>query len=339
MTIINKQILLVSRPQGVPTPENFRLVEVPLPAITDGQVLVRNHFLSVDPYMRARMNDAKSYASPQALDEVMTGGTAGEVLESKHPDFVAGDAVLGFAGWQEHVIVDATQVSLMQKVDTSRIPLSAYLGTMGMPGVTAWYGLMRIIKPKAEETVVVSAAAGAVGTVVGQLAKARGCRVIGLAGGPDKCRYVHEELGFDGCIDYKQYRDVQALRAVLKETCPKGIDGYFENVGGLILEAILPRMNTFGRVAVCGMISGYNGTPIPIPIPQWILQSRLRVQGFIISDHMEVWPEALQEIKTLVAEGRIKSRETIAQGLTATPDAFLGLFQGKNFGKQLVKLI
>ena len=339
MTIINKQILLVSRPQGVPTPENFRLVEVPLPAITDRQVLIRNHFLSVDPYMRARMNDAKSYASPQALDEVMTGGTAGEVLESKHPDFVAGDAVLGFAGWQEHVIVDATQASLMQKVDTSRTPLSAYLGTMGMPGVTAWYGLMRIIKPKGGETVVVSAAAGAVGTVVGQLAKARGCRVIGLAGGPEKCRYVHEELGFDGCIDYKQYRDVQALRAVLKETCPNGIDGYFENVGGIILEAILPRMNTFGRIAVCGMISGYNGAPIPIPIPQWILQSRLKVQGFIISDHMEVWPEALREIETLVAEGRIKSRETIAQGLTATPDAFLGLFQGKNFGKQLVKLI
>jgi len=337
--MMNRQIHLVSRPTGEPTTANFRLVEAPIPDLKDGEVLVRNHYLSLDPYMRGRMNDAKSYALPQPLDQVMGGGTSGEVVASKNADFQPGDMVVGVGGWQEHVVVDANQRGVMRKVDTTHIPLSAYLGPVGMPGVTAWYGLTKIIAPKAGETVVVSAASGAVGSVVGQLAKTRGCRAVGLAGGADKCRYVTEELGFDACIDYKQHPELKSLSAALKATCPSGIDGYFENVGGVTLDAVLQRMNAFGRIAVCGMIAGYNGDPIPLLQPQLILQSRLKVEGFIVGEHMEVWPEALKEIGTLVATGKLKYRETIAQGLEAAPEAFLGMLKGKNFGKQLVKLI
>lgn len=336
---LNRQIQLASRPQGEPTVDNFKLVEVALPALAEGQVLVRNHFLSLDPYMRSRMNDGKSYAQPQPLNEVMIGGTAGEVIESKNANFKAGDKVVGMGGWQEYQLVDASQRGVLQKVDTTHIPLSAYLGAVGMPGVTGWYGLVKIIKPKAGETVVVSSASGAVGGAVGQLAKVRGARAVGIAGGADKCRYLVEELGFDECIDYKQHKDVKSLSAALKAACPNGIDGYFENVGGMILDAVLLRANAFSRIAMCGMISGYNGEPIPMMAPQLILVNRMKVEGFIISEHMDVWPEALKELGTLVATGKLKYRETVAEGLAAAPEAFLGLLKGRNFGKQLVKLI
>jgi hypothetical protein len=334
---INRQILLASRPQGEPSAENFRLVEATVPDLTEGQVLVRHHFLSLDPYMRGRMNDGKSYAAPQPLDQVMIGGTVGEVAATQHPDFKVGDKVVGMGGWQEYSVVDAGGV--LRKVDTTHIPLTAYLGAVGMPGVTAWYGLTKICAPKQGETVVVSAASGAVGSIVGQLAKSRGCRVIGFAGGPDKCAHVVRDLGFDACIDYKAHPDLKSLRAALKAEAPAGVDGYFENVGGVILDAVMLEMNAFGRIAFCGMISGYNGEPIPMSFPQLILQSRLKLEGFIVSEHFDVWPAALEELGTLVATGKLVYRESIAEGITAAPEAFLGLLKGKNLGKQLVKLI
>ncbi len=336
--MVNKQFLLASRPQGEATAANFRLVESPVAAPNDGQVLVRHHYLSLDPYMRGRMSDAKSYAPPQPLDAVMIGGTAGEVVESRHPNFAAGDTVVGMGGWQQYSVVDGNAKGALRKVDVSRIPLTAYLGVVGMPGVTAWYGLMKICEPKPGATILVSAASGAVGSVVGQLAKAKGCRAIGIAGGTEKCAYVSGELGFDACIDYKVHADPKSLYRALKDATPEGIDGHFENVGGAILDAALARMNPFGRIAVCGMISGYDGQPIPLGQPSLILTSRLRIEGFIVSEHMEVWPEALTELGTMVATGTLKYRESVAEGLEAAPDAFLGLLKGKNFGKQLVKL-
>ena len=336
---MNHQILLDNRPEGEASVSNFKLVQTPTPALQDGQVLVRHHYLSLDPYMRGRMNDAKSYATPQPLGEVMIGGTVGEVVESRHPRFAVGTPVVGMGGWQEYSVVDGNQPGLVRKVDTTHIPLSAYLGAVGMPGVTAWYGLVKICDPKAGETVVVSAASGAVGSVVGQLAKARGCRAVGIAGGPDKCRHVVEDLGFDACIDYKAHPDGKSLYRALKEATPNGVDGYFENVGGLILDTVLLRMNAFGRIAVCGMIAGYDGQPLPLTNPALILVNRLKVQGFIVSEHMEVWPEALTELGGMVASGKLKFRESVAQGLAAAPEAFLGLLKGRNFGKQLVKLI
>ncbi len=331
-----KRIVLASRPSGAVSPDNFRLEQVPVPELADGQVLVRNHYLSLDPYMRGRMNEGKSYATPQPLDEVMIGGTVGEVVASRNPKYAVGDKVLGMFGWQEMGVSDG---SGMQKVDTSKIPLSAYLGAVGMPGVTAWYGLNRIIAPKAGETVVVSAASGAVGSVVGQLAKMAGCRAVGIAGGKEKCDYVVNELGFDACVDYKAASDPKALYAMLKEATPQGVDGYFENVGGEILDAVLSRMNAFGRIAVCGMIAGYDGEPLPMKNPQLILVSRLKIEGFIVSEHMDVWPHALSELGGAVAQGKLKFRESVAQGLESAPEAFMGLLKGKNFGKQLVKLI
>ena len=339
MSLINHQIVLASRPTGEPSADNFRLVQAPVAELADGEVLVRNHFLSLDPYMRGRMNEGKSYAQPQPLGEVMIGGTAGEVVDSRNEHFKPGDQVVGMGGWQEYQRVAAGQRGVLQKVDTTHVPLSAYLGAVGMPGVTGWYGLVKIINPQAGETVVVSAASGAVGGAVGQLAKARGCRVVGIAGGPDKCAQVVSELGFDACIDYKEHRDVRALAKALKEACPDGIDGYFENVGGVILDAVMLRCNAFSRIAFCGMISGYNGEPIPMQNPSLILVNRMKLEGFIVSEHMEVWPEALKELGTLVATGRLKYRETVAQGLAAAPEAFLGLLKGRNFGKQLVKLV
>jgi hypothetical protein len=335
----NQQIVLASRPAGEPTVSNFRLVETPVPALADGQVLVRHHYLSLDPYMRGRMNDGKSYAQPQPLDAVMIGGTVGEVVESRHPGFAAGDQVVGMGGWQQYSVVDASQLGMLRKVDTTHIPLAAYLGAVGMPGVTAWVGLTQIIAPKEGETVVVDAASGAVGSAVGQLAKARGCRVVGLAGGADKCAYVTEELGFDACIDYRQHQDLKSMLRALKEAAPNGIDGHFENVGGLILDAVMLRMNAFGRIAFCGMIAGYNGEPIPMANPSLILVSRLKLQGFIVSEHMNLWPQALKELGTMVATSKLKYRETAAEGLAAAPEAFLGLLKGRNFGKQLVKLV
>ena len=336
---INQQILLDNRPTGEAQASNFKLVQSETPALSDGQVLVRHHFMSLDPYMRGRMNDAKSYAQPQPLGAVMQGGTAGEVIESRHPKFSVGDKVVGFGGWQQYSVVDATQPGSLKKVDTTHVPLSHYLGAVGMPGVTAWYGLVKIIAPEAGETLVITAASGAVGSAFGALAKARGCRVVGIAGGADKCKYVTDELGFDACIDYRQHPDAKSMSLALKEACPKGIDGYFENVGGYIFDAVLSRTNAFARIAMCGMIAGYDGQPLPLANPSLILINRLKVEGFIVSEHMEVWPEALAELGALVGSGKLRPRESVAQGIEAAPEAFLGLLKGRNFGKQLVKLI
>ena len=337
--MLNKQILLTSRPAGEATAANFTLIETPVPDLDEGQVLVQHHYLSLDPYMRGRMNDVKSYAPPQPLNTVMVGGTAGVVIDSRHASFAKGDHVVGMGGWQQYSVVGGNARGLLRKVDVAHVPLSAYLGAVGMPGVTAWYGLVRICEAKEGQTISVSAASGAVGSVVGQLAKARGCRAVGIAGGREKCAYVVDELGFDACIDYKAHPDAKSLYRAMKAATPDGIDGHFENVGGGVLDAALARMNDFGRIALCGMISGYDGAPIPLQYPQLILTSRLRIEGFIVSEHMEVWPEALAELGRLVAEGKLKYRETIAQGLESAPDAFLGLLKGRNFGKQLVKLL
>ncbi|APW42811.1 NADP-dependent oxidoreductase [Rhodoferax saidenbachensis] len=335
----NQQIHLDNRPVGEAVASNFKLVSSETPALQDGQVLVRHHYLSLDPYMRGRMNDAKSYAQPQALGQTMGGGTVGEVVESKNPKFEVGNTVVGMGGWQEYSVVDANQPGALRKVDTTHIPLSHYLGAVGMPGVTAWYGLVKIIAPQVGQTMVISAATGAVGSAFAALSKARGCRTVGIAGGPDKCKYAVDELGFDACIDYKLHKDAASLSKALKEACPNGVDGYFENVGGMVLDAVLTRMNAFGRIAVCGMIAGYDGLPLPLAYPALILTQRLKVEGFIVSEHMEIWPEALKELGGLVATGKLKPRESIAQGIAAAPEAFLGLLKGKNFGKQLVKLI
>ncbi|HMM54404.1 MAG TPA: NADP-dependent oxidoreductase [Candidatus Desulfobacillus sp.] len=331
MSETNRQIVLASRPSGWPEPDNFRLVEAPLPLPGDGEVLVRNLWLSLDPYMRGRMNEAKSYAAPQKLGEVMIGGTAGEVLESRHPEFKPGDKVTGMLGWQ---LYGAAGGALLRKVDDRRNPLQAYLGAVGMPGVTAWYGLNEICRPKAGETVVVTAAAGAVGGVAGQLAKRKGCRVVGVAGGAEKCAYVVGALGFDACIDYKAGR----LRQDIREATPDGIDCLFENVGGEILDLLLGRMNPFSRIALCGLVSQYNGEPYPMRNFGALLVNRVRLQGFIVSDHLQRWPEALAELAQGVAAGEIKYRETVAQGLESAPQAFIGLLRGANLGKQLVKL-
>ncbi|RTQ36530.1 NADP-dependent oxidoreductase [Variovorax gossypii] len=335
----NKQIHLDNRPEGEAVASNFKLVTAQTPELKDNQVLVRHHYLSLDPYMRGRMNDSKSYAQPQPLGQTMQGGTVGEVVESKHPKYAVGDKVVGFGGWQEYSVVDASQPGALKKVDTTHVPLSHYLGAVGMPGVTAWYGLVKIIAPKAGETMVITAASGAVGSAFGALAKARGCRVVGIAGGADKCKYVTDELGFDACIDYRLHPDVKSMSAALKEACPNGIDGYFENVGGYIFDAVLLRANAFARVALCGMIAGYDGQPLPLANPALILINRMKIEGFIVSEHMEVWPEALTELGTLVGTGKLKPRESIAQGIESAPEAFLGLLKGRNFGKQLVKLI
>lgn len=335
----NQQILLDNRPQGEAEESNFKLVQSPLPTVGEGQVLVRHHYLSLDPYMRGRMNDAKSYAQPQPLGEVMQGGTVGEVVESRHPKFKTGDSVVGMGGWQEYSLVNPNEPGALRRVDTTYVPLSYYLGAVGMPGVTAWYGLVKIIQPKAGETMVVSAATGAVGSAFAALAKARGCRVVGIAGGAEKCSYAVNELGFDACIDYRENPDVKSMAKALKEACPNGIDGYFENVGGYIFDAVLLRTNAFARIALCGMIAGYDGQPLPLANPALLLVNRIKLEGFIVSEHMEVWGEALTELGGLVAAGQLKPRETIAQGLAAAPAAFLGLLKGKNFGKQLVKLI
>ena len=331
----NRRIVLVSRPQTTASLSNFRLEEAQLPTLQPGQMLIRNQWLSLDPYMRGRMNDAKSYAAPQALNEVMQGGTAGEVIESRNREFAVGSKVVAYLGWQEYGVSDGTGVL---KVDTRHVPLSAYLGVVGMPGVTAWYGLNRIIEPREGQTIVVSAASGAVGSVVGQLARLGGARAVGIAGGPEKCRYVAEELGFGACIDYKAEDTHEKLSNRLKEAAPQGVDGYFENVGGAMMNAVLPRMNAFGRIALCGLIAGYDGRPIPIDNPTWFLISRLTLQGFIVTEHMDVWPAALKELGEHVASGRIKYRESIAHGIENAPQAFLGMLKGANFGKQLVKL-
>ncbi|MFZ6780529.1 NADP-dependent oxidoreductase [Undibacterium sp. Ji83W] len=327
-----QRIVLASRPKGQVVPENFRLESLPVPELKDGELLVRNHYMSLDPYMRGRMEDAKSYAAPQVIGETMIGGTVGEVVASKNAKFNAGDKVIGMLGWSEMGVSDGL---LLRKVDTTHIPLSAYLGSVGMPGLTAWYGLTQIMQPKAGETIVVSAASGAVGSVVGQLGKQLGCRVVGIAGGADKCAYVVNELGFDACIDYKAGN----LEADLAAATPDGIDAVFENVGGEIFDASLARMNPFGRIALCGLIAGYNGEQLSIKNARVFLTMRLTMRGFIVSEHMDLWPQGLKELGGLVATGKLKFRESVAEGIAAAPEAFIGLLKGKNFGKQLVKLI
>jgi NADPH-dependent curcumin reductase CurA len=326
-----QRIVLASRPTGEATPDNFRLETVEVPELKDGEVLVRTEYLSLDPYMRGRMSEGKSYAAPQPLDQTMIGGTAGEVIASNNPKFAVGDKVVGALGWAEMGVSDGSNV---RKVDTSKVPLSAYLGAAGMPGMTAWYGLNEIMQPKPGETVVVSAASGAVGSVVGQLAKLKGCRVVGIAGGKEKCAYVVDELGFDACVDYKAGN----LVADLEAATPDGIDAVFENVGGAGFDAALGRMNAFGRIAICGLIAGYNGEDVPLHNFSSVLTNRLTVRGFIVGEHMELWPQGLGELAMLVASGKLKYRETVAQGLENAPEALIGLLKGKNFGKQLVKL-
>ncbi|QYF96184.1 NADP-dependent oxidoreductase [Massilia sp. PAMC28688] len=325
-------MVLASRPRGAVLPENFRLETATVPALGEGQVLVRNHYLSLDPYMRGRMSEAKSYAAAQAIDETMIGGTAGEVVASQHPRFTPGDRVVGMLGWAEMGVADG---NMLRKVDATSIPLSAYLGVLGMPGMTAWYGLNHIMQPAAGNTILVSAASGAVGSAVGQLAKLQGCRAIGIAGGPEKCAYVVDELGFDACIDYKGGRLAEDLAAA----APGGIDALFENVGGAGFDAALPLMNAFGRIALCGLIAGYNGDDMAVRNLRYMLTSRLSMRGFIVTEHMDLWPQGLRELGELVATGKLKYRETVAQGLAAAPDAFIGLLSGRNFGKQLVRLI
>jgi NADPH-dependent curcumin reductase len=315
------------------TEDNFMLVEAPLPTPAEGQVLVRNHWLSLDPYMRGRMDEAKSYAKGAELGQVMVGGTVGEVLESGSPKLKRGDMVVGALGWQEYAVADSRAVA---KVDTSIAPASYYLGVLGMPGVTAWMGLLDIAQPKEGETVVVSAASGAVGSVVGQLAKIRGCRAVGIAGGAAKCAYVTDELGFDACVDYKAGR----LHTDLKAAAPKGIDVCFENVGGEILDMELRLMNAFSRITICGLVSQYNvSEPYPMQNLRSILVNRIRMQGFIVSDRMELWPRAIAELTGWLKAGRLKYRESVAQGLHSAPAAFIGMLKGQNFGKQLVRLI
>ena len=335
---LNQQLLLDNRPASEAVASNFKLVSTDTSALQEGQVLVQHHFLSLDPYMRMRMNDSKSYAAAQALGEVMIGGTAGEVLESRSPKFQVGDKVVGMGGWQQYSVVNAEQPGALRKVSTTHVALSHYLGAVGMPGVTAYYGLVNIIAPKEGQTLLVSAATGAVGSAFAALSRARGCRTVGIAGGPEKCAYAVNELGFDACIDYKLHLDAASLSKAVKAQCPDGVDGYFENVGGMVFDAVLPRMNAFGRIALCGMIAGYDGKPLPMTYPALILTNRLKIQGFIVSEHMEVWPEALKELGMMVGTGKLKPRETVAQGIEAAPAAFLGLLKGKNFGKQLVKL-
>jgi len=305
----NRRVLLASRPTGWVSEDNFRIDTAPVPQPREGEVLVKNLWLSLDPYMRGRMNEGKSYAAKQEIGEVMIGGTVGEVIESKNAKFAAGDKVLGMLGWQHYGLSDGKGLN---KIDASRVPMSAYLGVLGMPGVTAWVGLLDICQPKAGETVVVSAASGAVGSVVGQIARLKGCRAVGIAGGKQKCDYVVNELGFDACVDYK----AGALNEDLKAAAPGGIDCYFENVGGEILDAALRRMNAFSRIAVCGLISQYNATePYGVKTFQSILTNRIKVQGFIVSDRMELWAKALPELVGWVAAGKIKYRESVTHGL------------------------
>jgi NADPH-dependent curcumin reductase CurA len=328
---VNRRIVLARRPKGDVAPEDFRIEEVPLPPLSEGEFLVRNLYLSLDPYMRGRMDDARSYSKPVAIDEIMGGGTVGEVIESRHPGFAVGDRVQGPLGWQ---LLAVTNGGGVQKLASPAVPLTAWLGAVGMPGVTAWYGVNRILAPKAGQTLCVSAASGAVGSVVGQLAKAAGCRVVGIAGGERKCTLVVEDYGFDACIDYKAGR----LEEDLKAATPDGIDMLFENVGGSVMDAVLGRMNAFGRVALCGLIAGYNGEDISLRRVRSILVNRLLIQGFIISDHPDIWPQALKELGERVVNGSLKYRETIADGLDRAPQAFMSLLSGGNLGKQLVKL-
>lgn len=333
----NRRIVLASRPVGEPAEANFRLETVEVAAPVEGQLLLKTLYLSLDPYMRGRMSDAASYAAPFEIDAPMTGGTVCEVVESGTSEFAPGDIVQAFSGWQEYSVVPAKGI---RKIDPSLAPVSTALGILGMPGMTAYMGLLKLGEPKPGETVVVGAASGAVGAAVGQIAKIMGCRVVGIAGGPVKCEWVVKELGFDVCVDHRG----ETLKTDLKSACPSGIDVYFENVGGQVFEAVLPLMNNFGRIPLCGLIAQYNATKLPDGpdrsplVMRTILTKRLRVQGFIVSDFAASTGDFYRDMSAWVRDGQMKYREDVVEGLEKAPEAFMGLLTGKNFGKLLVKV-
>jgi NADPH-dependent curcumin reductase len=327
----NTQVVLDHRPADKVSPANFRIVETPVPAPRSGEVLVRHKFLSLDPYMRGRISDAKSYAKPQEVGAVMGGGTVGVVEVSDNPRFKTGDSVVGMGGWQRYSVSDGTT---LRAVDSKAAPIQAYLGALGMPGVTAWYGLNRIIAPEKNETVLVSAATGAVGSVVGQLAKLAGARAVGIAGGAAKCAYAVRELGYDACVDHKSLRFPEDL----KDALFNGVDGLFENVGGEPFQQALRRLNDFSRVAVCGLIASYEGAPTSLPDMRLFLVKRFKMEGFIAGDHLDLWPKAIGELAALAAAKKLTWRETIRDGIENAPQALVDLLHGHNFGKMLVRL-
>jgi NADPH-dependent curcumin reductase len=331
-----KRIVLASRPVGEPKPSDFRIEEYELPVPGDGQVLLRTIWLSLDPYMRGRMSDGPSYAAPVPVGGVMEGGTVNEVIASNHPNYAKGDIVLARAGWQTHALADGKGLT---RIDPKLAPISTAVGVLGMPGMTAYTGLLDIGKPQAGETVVVAAASGAVGSAVGQIAMIKGARAVGIAGGKDKCDYVRRELGFDACLDHRD----PDLAAKLKDACPKGIDVYFENVGGAVFEAVFPLLNAFARVPVCGLIAHYNDTEAKPP--KWaasmmraVLTKRLTIRGFIVSDFAARHGDFLRDMSGWVREGKVKYKEFVTEGLDSAPSAFMGLLKGANFGKQLVRV-
>jgi NADPH-dependent curcumin reductase CurA len=331
-----KRVVLASRPVGEPKPSDFRIEDHALPTPGEGQVLLRTIWLSLDPYMRGRMNDGPSYVAPVPIGGVMEGGTVCEVTASNNPGFAKGDIVLSRAGWQTHALSDGKGLA---RIDPKLAPISTAVGVLGMPGMTAYAGLLEIGKPQAGETVVVAAASGAVGSAVGQIAKIKGARAVGIAGGKDKCDYVKNELGFDDCLDHRDPN----LAAILKQACPNGIDIYFENVGGAVFEAVFPLLNTFARVPVCGLIAHYNDTQASAP--KWAssmmrstLTKRLTIRGFIVSDFVGHQADFLRDMSQWVREGKVKYREFITEGLDSAPGALIGLLQGANFGKQLVRV-
>jgi NADPH-dependent curcumin reductase len=333
---MNRQILLAARPEGAPGPQHFRLAETPVPQPGDGEVLLKTLWLSLDPYMRGRMSAARSYAKPVEVGEVMEGGTVSRVEESRHKDFAVGDVVLSRAGWQEYAVSDGAG---LRKLDPERAPLSTALGVLGMPGMTAYTGLTIIGHPKAGETVAVAAASGPVGATVGQIAKIKGCRAVGIAGGPDKCRYLIEELGFDAAVDHR----AKDLPDRLAAACPRGIDVYFENVGGAVWEAVFPLLNDFARVPVCGLVAHYNDIELTGGFPtarlmRAVLTKRLTIRGFIVRDFIAHAGEFEREVSQWVREGKLKYREDVVDGIANAPQAFMGLLQGKNFGKLLVRV-
>lgn len=338
MAATYREIHLRSRPKGMPTDDNFELVEKPIPDIGPGQLLIRNVWMSVDPYMRGRMMDRKSYVPPFQVGEALDGGSVGQVVASRHDGYSEGDYVCGFAsgGWREYWVSDGT---MLQKVDPNLAPLQSYLGVLGMPGLTAYSSFLRIGQPKEGETVFVSAAAGAVGSVVCQIAKIKGCRVVGSAGSDDKISWLEREAGVDAAI---HYRNCGSLHDAVAAACPNGIDIYYENVGGEHLEVALDLMNPQGRLVMCGMISLYNADPdAPPPGPRNLINvvgRSLTMRGFIVSDFLDMVPDFINDMATWVGEGKIKWQETVVEGVENAPGAFLGLFKGENLGKMLVRL-
>ena len=329
---VNRQILLKRRPEGAPSLDNFELTESPVREPGEGEVLTRTLYLSLDPYMRGRMSAAKSYAKPAEVGQPMVGGTVGEIVASRNPKYAVGDIVLGYGGWQEYAL--STGAGL-RKLDPAVAPVSTALGVLGMPGMTAYVGLLEIGQPKPGETIVVAAASGAVGSVVGQIGKIKGCRAVGIAGGAEKCRFVTEELGFDACVDHRAPDFAKQLEAA----CPNGIDIYFENVGGAVQQTVWPLLNDFARIPVCGLIAQYNATrPMPGPDMFSVLRKRLLLRGFIVWDFAAKEADFLRDVSEWIRTGRLKYREDIVDGLENAPAAFLGLLQGKNFGKMLVRI-